>query len=73
MIYLLILKNINFFKIGLGILAKFENSLTNFSISLICLLIVSKYFSKSFLSLLIYFYIFLLNYQLIIELVLKDF
>ena len=38
---------INFFKIGLGILAKFENSLTNFSISLICLLIVSKYFSNS--------------------------
>ena len=36
-----------FLKIGLGILAKLENSLTKFSISLICLLIVSKYFSKS--------------------------
>ena len=41
------INNINFFNIGLGILAKFENSLTNFSISLICLLIVSKYFSNS--------------------------
>ena len=36
-----------FLSIGLGILAKLENSLTNFSISLICLLIVSKYFSNS--------------------------
>ena len=33
-----------FLNIGLGILAKFENSLTKLSISLICLLIVSKYF-----------------------------
>jgi len=45
------LKRSTFFKIGLGILAKFENSLTNFSMSLICLLIVSRYFSKSLLSL----------------------
>ena len=36
-----------FLSIGLGILAKFENSFTNFSISLICLFIVSKYFSNS--------------------------
>ena len=41
-----------FFRNGLGILAKFENSLTNFSISLICLLIVSRYFSNSWLSVL---------------------
>ena len=42
-----------FLNIGLGILAKLENSFTKFSMSLICLLIVSKYFSKSILFFLI--------------------
>ena len=40
-----------FLSTGLGILAKLENSLTSFSMSLICLLIVSKYFSNSWPSL----------------------
>ena len=43
----IVLKTLIFLKIGLGILAKFENSFTSFSISFTCLLIVSKYFSNS--------------------------
>ena len=43
---LIILFNSFFLKIGLGILAKSENSFTSFSISLICLLIV-LIFSKN--------------------------
>ena len=39
-----------FLKRGFGILAKSENSLTKFSICFICLLIVKRFLSKSFLS-----------------------